>query len=278
MNEFFHYGLRSYWRSRPEAPSALGARFIDTLDALSRIDPVLFANWQLTDFQAMAQVPLEEARMRMASLVESNVSQGSDRSPDPESGYCPIARAGEFRHPASVMFKADAGGKYTNETVLQLAEYEVAPDLAVVRYPLFRAALLVINANWQPAWACAYAFRLGYNQKPLHPGAALFPYSIFHIPWIGYLSPPLAAGLQVAPELSSERTPDGGILITATDERLDPANPEHLRDARVIAEIMMACTGEKPTSLEEQGRAQKIADEIGERARRYYESGGGSGP
>jgi hypothetical protein len=40
-----------------------------------------------------------------------------------------------------------------------------------------------------------------------------------------------------------ERTPDGGLLMIATEDRLDPANPEHLRAARVIAETMIACTG-----------------------------------
>jgi len=34
-------------------------------------------------------------------------------------------------------------------------------------------------------------------------------------------------------------------LISATDERLDLANPEHLRHARILAETMVARTGYK---------------------------------
>ncbi len=36
---------------------------------------------------------------------------------------------------------------------------------------------------------------------------------------------------------------DGGLLMTATEERLDPTNPEHLERARILAEIMIARTG-----------------------------------
>jgi hypothetical protein len=31
--------------------------------------------------------------------------------------------------------------------------------------------------------------------------------------------------------------------MTATTERIDPDNPEHLRRARILAETMIACTG-----------------------------------
>jgi hypothetical protein len=31
--------------------------------------------------------------------------------------------------------------------------------------------------------------------------------------------------------------------MTATTERLDPTNPEHVRRARILAETMIACTG-----------------------------------
>ncbi len=34
-------------------------------------------------------------------------------------------------------------------------------------------------------------------------------------------------------------------MIT-TEDRLDPANPEHLRRARVVAETMIAYTGYRP--------------------------------
>jgi hypothetical protein len=85
----------------------------------------------------------------------------------------------------------------------------------------------------------------GYSLKrlPPLPSDPTFPYSVFHIPWIAYLSAPLAAGLELPPEIPTERTPDGGLLMIAAEERLDPTNPEHLRRARILAETMIARTG-----------------------------------
>jgi hypothetical protein len=86
-------------------------------------------------------------------------------------------------------------------------------------------------------------FRVDYAQVPLYAGAALFPYSRFHIPWIAYLGPSLLDGALSLPDIKTENTPDGCLLMTATEERLDPTNPEHLHRARILAETMIARTG-----------------------------------
>jgi hypothetical protein len=74
-------------------------------------------------------------------------------------------------------------------------------------------------------------------QVPLDP---TFPDSIFQIPWIAYLSAEHAAGVALTPDILTERTPDGGLLMSATTDRLDPDNPEHVRRSRIIAEVMIA--------------------------------------
>lgn len=106
-------------------------------------------------------------------------------------------------------------------------------------YPLFRAALLAINVSWPPVWACAYASKMDYEKSPFFPGAELFPFSAFHIPWLGDLSASLTSGLELPPEILTERTPDGGLLMSATEDRLDLTMPDHWRRARMIAEIMI---------------------------------------
>ena len=122
------------------------------------------------------------------------------------------------------------------------------PDPEVVTYPVFKGALLAINATWPAVWACAYAFRMDYDKVPLFTGAALFPYSVFHIPWLAYLSAPLGAGIELPPEIKTECTPDGGLLMIAADERLEPTDPEHLRRARILAQIMITRTGYRSAS------------------------------
>lgn len=88
------------------------------------------------------------------------------------------------------------------------------------------------------------AFRIeSAPQVPLDP---TFPKSIFRIPWIIYLSAQLAADVALAREILTERRPDGGLLLSAATERLDPTNPEHVRRARILVETLITCTGYSP--------------------------------
>jgi hypothetical protein len=135
-----------------------------------------------------------------------------------------------------------------------------------VTYPLFKAALLAANKIWCAPWACAQAFRCGSISVPIEfaPGVMAtqikgvtqvpvdptYPYSIFHIPWIAYLSAEYAAGVTPPRDILVERTPDGGLLMSATADRLDPMNPEHARRARVIAEVMIGCFGASSAAIE----------------------------
>lgn len=258
---FYCYFIRSGWPERIDTPAAISAKFLKTLDALTGIDPI-FSSWEIFDTRNVSSLPLSAARPRMAAIVEDNVARNDFDKPSPlYGGYHANAMAGEFRDPRSVNFRVNDGGRYENGTKLEFGEYDVAPDLTIVTYPLFKAALLAINAIWGAPWACAQAFRCGaiavamdlgglqgsriesVTQVPIDP---TFPQTIFHIPWIAYLSEPLASGLRLSPEILSERTPDGGLLMTACEQRLDPNNPKHARRARIIAETMVACTGYRP--------------------------------
>jgi hypothetical protein len=136
-----------------------------------------------------------------------------------------------------------------------------------VSYPTYRTVLLSLNAIWPPTWACAYVYRAGYYEAPLRRRTAV-PIFAIPYPWLAYVSSPLAAGLKLAPEILSERTADGGLLMIAAEERLDPTHPEHLRRARILAETMMACTGYGPTALEDMARAQIIGEAVMARADR----------
>ena len=255
---FYCFFIRSGWPERDDPPAAIGAKFSETLDALSSTDAV-FATWRIFDVRDLSSLPLAQARSRIAAIVENNVTRNEVDKPSFVHGYYISASAGEFRHPRSVSFTVKAGGRYENYTKLEFGQYDVVPDLEIITYPLFKAALLVINAIWQAPWACAQAFRSGAVSVPATefggvPGFRIdsvtqaagdpnFPYSIFHIPWIGYLSPELATGLKVTSEILTEHAPDGGLLMSVATERFNPTNPEHLRRARILAEVMIERTG-----------------------------------
>jgi hypothetical protein len=68
----------------------------------------------------------------------------------------------------------------------------------------------------------------------------------FGVAWIAYLSPPLAIGLAPPPEIVWERTPGGGMILSAVQERLDEANPEHVRRAGLLEAIMNERVGVVP--------------------------------
>jgi hypothetical protein len=243
MKEYFDYSIRSMPGAQAETSSTLGTRFLNSLDALNRIDPTIFTNWQIMDFLASASIPLAAARPRIGAIVEANITRDDHGKPSPHYGYSCVAFIDNAAKSRNITLRIKAGGKDKGHISLETGSYKVAADPSILTYPFFRAALLAINAIWSPPWSCAQAFRLGYYEVPLVPGASLFPYSRFHIPWIAYLSPPLAGSIELPLEILSERTPSGGILMTATENRLDPANPEHLQRARIVAETMIACTG-----------------------------------
>jgi hypothetical protein len=269
---YYEYFIRSKWRGRIETPAAIGAKFLNTLDALSRIDPV-FSGWMLTDFPNPSSgdemtdclnvkaIPLASARSRITEIIENYVVRDDANEPYPDDGYHAHAATSELVGPRVAGVTVNAGGKYDGDTDFGFGRHlGEPPDLTIVTYPLFKAALMTINAIWQAPWACAEAFRSGtvsvpgveivpglmatridgVTQVPLDP---TFPRSIFHIPWIAYLSAERAAGTTLVSDIVTERTPDGGLLMSASSDRLDPMNPEHVRRARIIAEVMIARSG-----------------------------------
>jgi hypothetical protein len=255
----FEYNIRSDLPPRPEDPAALGTRLLNTLDALSRIDASVFHDWEIVTYPAAASLPMETARPRITSIIEKAVYRNDLRQPRPDQGYTAGALVINDDKSRNISLRINAGGTKKGGSSLETGGWKVFPDPAIVTYPLFKAALLAIVANWPPIWACAYAFRSNTISVPVsYPGGVqgsrleglpmiasdpTFQDSIFHIPWIAYLSARLAADVTLPPEIVCERTPDGGLLMIATEERLDPENPEHLRRARAIVETMLARTG-----------------------------------
>lgn len=256
----FNYNIRSALPSNPESPVSLGAKFVRTLDALSSIDPTVFSDWQVMDYPARDSLPLAAARSRIAAIIDNNVSRDDFGKPNGYRGYS----AGAYTDrgglsPRGMSLRIRAGGKNAGETNLMAGEYDMFPDAAVVTYPLFKAALLAINAIWPSAWTCAYAFRSDFVKVPVNygdgvqgyrleslppvPSDPTFPYSPFHITWLAYLSAPLAADVKLPPEIKTERTPDGGLFMIAAEQRLEPTDPEHLRRARILADTMITRTG-----------------------------------
>jgi hypothetical protein len=244
MNENpFRFSIYYEVSRRGETPAVIGAKFLHTLDALSRIDPLL-ATWKVLDRPTLASLPLTDARSRIAAIVENFVALDYAGQPEPESGYSAIGVTDNAIPSRIVTFRVHGGGLARDEMMLDVGGILHPTDPLIVKYGLFRGALLATSAIWQPTWACVAATRNGgHSDEPIVPGAALFPSSVFRIPWMAYVSPARTVGFPLPVGINSERVPDGGLLFTVTEEPFNPTNPEHLRGARIVAEAMIAHAG-----------------------------------
>jgi hypothetical protein len=245
MNErAFRFTIHYRLPRRQETPAVIGAKLLDSLDALSRIDP-LFANWKVLDSLAMASLPLAIARTRISTIVENNIVRDDYDQPEPESGYSLVSLTGNAIPSRIVIFSLGVGAVFDGEMSLRFGDVLQPTDPLIVTYRLFRETLLATSAIWQPLWAYVSASTNDYWKGPIVPGAPVIRRNPFLITWIAYLSPAVGRGFVIERELCTESTPDGGLLMSATEERFDLANPEHLRSACILAETMIARTGFK---------------------------------
>jgi hypothetical protein len=248
----FDYSIRLPLAAPLVSPNWLGSKFLTTLDALTEIDANIFPDWEVIDLLDLKVYPLAVARPRIAEIIPHNALRDEYGHPQPEDGYCAAPHTTIATISQRMRLSIGVGD---NTLWLKTGDWKVFTDPAIVTFPLFKAALLAIHSIWPSPWACAQAFRSntvkvptqtgrGYRLEsaPMIPAEPTFPRSVFHIPWIAYLSAPLAFGIELPPEIQTERTSDGGLLMIATEERLDPDLPEHARRARILAETLIACT------------------------------------
>jgi hypothetical protein len=107
----FTYGIRFSLPKNPQSPASIGAKFVATLDALSRIDPTIFINWNVMDFPAMAQLPLETSRSRIAAIIEKNVERDDWDDPEPDGGYTANGFTADVARSRSIDLRIKAGGR-----------------------------------------------------------------------------------------------------------------------------------------------------------------------
>lgn len=232
------YKIRADLPGKVESAAVIGKKFLETIDALNRTDPI-FPSWVVLNAATRSSIPLAQARARMTELTENSI----DRN-DEDWGYLMIARTPARRRTSqSFILTLRAGRKREGDISLDLGDLGTFSDRTMVTYPLFKAALLTINAIWRAPWISACVYKTDYFKGPFLPGMPEFPYSRFHLSWISYLSASLAAGLELPPEIRTERTPDGGILMIAAEERLEPTNPTHMRHSLIISKTMIAHSG-----------------------------------
>jgi hypothetical protein len=238
----YNYNMGAAWQLKPETPSTLGQKFLQTLDAIIQAYPGV-GKWQILDPQNRTILPINDARRKIARLVEDNVCRDEDEEPQPDDGYNMISENMFEITPKRLSWSATVGGKYGSRIKFMAGHILVPSDPEVVTYPLYKAVLLATIAFWPSNWANAYAFSSDYDKAAPAPGIPPHPTSRYLIPWLSYLPASLADDIHLPPEILTERTPDGGLLMIVAEERLDPTNAEHMRRSRILAELMIERAG-----------------------------------
>ncbi|MEW6436923.1 MAG: Imm52 family immunity protein [Pseudomonadota bacterium] len=221
-----YYLIRASLGARPETPEALAARFLKNIDLLSAIDPLL-ALW-LSGVNSPKK--LETIRDRYAQIVAAEISRDDFGEPEPIYGYWPGAITRGQPEPSSYALNVRAGAYLEAEEFQNHAKFSTSsgyiPDPAAITYRIFKAALLAIVEAWEPTNCFARPAGLIDLSPDTH--------GHFREAWMQYLSAPLAARVTPPQTAVIDRFPDGGLLMSATTDTFDIANPAHLAAARDI--------------------------------------------
>jgi hypothetical protein len=228
---FWGYEIMAYWGPRCETPAECGERYWRMLSSLARVNPA-FSGWKFAGrkcFWPMPGGPGEE----LARLIADCVARGDDGKPEPVYGYR-FGAGTRTREKSSLTLNVHAAcysptlSSLTN-TVNLLTRPLNEENARLITLPVFRPALLAIAEAWDATWCAAYPWDIIDLWPKPGPGQ---PH--FRMAWITYLSARFAPLVTPPRSAISERLPDGALLMIATEERFDIANPAHLAVARDI--------------------------------------------
>lgn len=228
------FSVNSYWGPRREDPPDIARRCRRMLDELAAISPVFTCSEFGNDRRF---IPTDQlAGDRLVQLIESQVDRADDGTPTPVSGYGMPARVGREGDPRSLIATVSAGKRYPASFYINTVLMETKPldpeNTGFFTPHLLKQVMLALIAAWQPTWSAVYPTDL-IKFWP-EPGRG----PKFRLAWMTYLSARFAAIVTPPSSLPSDRTPDGGLLMIATKDRFDTANPAHVAAAREIEDAI----------------------------------------
>jgi len=200
------------------------------------------SNWRLLDESTMEAVPLTVAREDMTTFVKKNMNETDWGGPADEQGYSLIISGSEIpsenNTPQTIGISLTAGSTWRNSVTFQIGWPTLPKDYELITYPIYKAALEVIAANWSCPWLLTKFYSGASAPVDTTMEVRKKAISAFEVAWIAYLSPRLAAGLAPPAELTCERTPGGGMVLGAVQGLIDQSNPDHMRRSRMLETIL----------------------------------------
>lgn len=159
------------WAPDFQRPAVIGAKIGRTLDAFTRIDPLL-GRWTTGHPTERVGPALDPMEIDRTLLVEEGVWLDDWGRPDPEQGgyywwsWTGGTDLATVATPRTATFQVKAGSKFRNFCVFAIGGGFPKPsDLGVVTYPLYRSVMLATLSIWPAAWACAKCSAAGMSRR-----------------------------------------------------------------------------------------------------------------
>ncbi|MGA7655238.1 MAG: Imm52 family immunity protein [Methylocella sp.] len=225
------YYIHASWGPRTETPEAIAARFLVCVDRLKQVHPA-YDDWISDDVNGRSK-KLNALRSDLPAVIAAKVARADDGDPTPIYGYRASAINSMKRGPRSLAFRVNAGawvtlGYFCNSAQIGTG-YQVVPDPSVIAYPAFKAALLALVESFDATYCSAYPVKiLNFADKTRHLCLA----------WMSYVAPRFAPLITPPPAAIYERTAQGGLLLSATEETFRVDNPAHLAAAQGILKAL----------------------------------------
>jgi hypothetical protein len=224
------YFISAFWGSRVEEPDQLAVRFLKHIDLLRDISP-LFALWISG---AKGPRKLEDIRAHFAKEIALRISKDDFGEVEPERGYgfgaYTRGQPESLSYTINVGAGSHTGYPYENYVGFGNSSFmNAVPDPAAITYQIFKSALLALVEAWEPSDCYASS----HDLLDLLPRPGLHEH--FREAWMQYVSAPLARLITPPSTTINEWLPNGGLLMSATNETFKVDNPAHLAAARDIA-------------------------------------------
>ncbi len=152
-----------------------------------------------------------------------------DGDPNPILGYSFSVLNSRLTNPKSLRIGVHAGSWRNYSVWSNTAQIETAfrmePDPTIVTYQTFKTVLIEFAEAFEMTFCIATpdALKKFWSEGP-H----------FHFGWMNYVAPRFAPLITPPPSAIVEYRPNGGLLMSATNETFITANPQHLAVAREI--------------------------------------------
>jgi hypothetical protein len=226
------YFITANWGPRAETPEQLTVRFFRMIDAFKQIDPFLY-RWVYE-----RKDDLESCRDDFAQLIAKEIERDDFGAIMPNAGYWFGARSPDNQsrdRRFAVNCHAGSSINLPHENKVTFTESTmVQPAPETHSYRIFHAALLAIVDAWDPTTVEANCRWFVQRKKCKFP---------FRPAWMRYLCPELARRATPPASASIEHLPNGGLVLSATDDTFDVDNPGHGTVAEEIAAALAPLGG-----------------------------------